>query len=450
MKKIFIGIALLAIIGAGVYFFRGTESKSHELIIPDDATAVAIIDVARLVKEAEIDQASLSSADGEDFGINYLNPVYAFLTQEGNIGFAATISDAEDLEANFKETRERDGLTWGSFDGGLACHDGSRVLIVGPSVTWNDQGTQTEMLELMKKETLQSDIYDNISKEDAGFKFRASANAIPENIEQDIKDEVGKYGKKVEGIDLSSFYINLTLKPASKSISLMFSVDSSNDSINKVMEDFTNSQRTVNRVATKYIPNEHLIWMCLNIEGQKILKHLSSNKQTKDFLNLTKSFLDVNSCLNAIDGDVMLAIGETKKPVPDVALVTQVNDTKFLDNNLKELLKSFTIMTGEYIDNNNKLVYLSNSKSLISDMSQSNFDISKIYGNKEEALFYMSLNVNKFVSSVPEHVNNVYYDSASEYIKEIERVDLCVTRDDIQCNFYLNNTINELLRKWTE
>lgn len=157
MKKILIGflviVAALSIGFYSLYAIFGPSDAAHENLIPEDATAVAIIDGKTLVKEADIklDLTKILEMRKYEVGIDLMRQVYAFLTPDGYLGCATALSDSKNLEGNPEEIRQMDGLTWGIKDGFLVCHDGDRMLLFGPNLSFEDKKIQRQMTELMNR-----------------------------------------------------------------------------------------------------------------------------------------------------------------------------------------------------------------------------------------------------------------------------------------------------------
>ena len=63
-RKVVVSLTVVAILMANVVlyciFFRDSDARS---MVPDDATGVAVLDVRRLVKEANIDESRLKDIE---------------------------------------------------------------------------------------------------------------------------------------------------------------------------------------------------------------------------------------------------------------------------------------------------------------------------------------------------------------------------------------------------
>lgn len=449
-KFIIITILLLAFLGAAFLFLRISKDTVHKTIIPDDANAVAVFDAKILLKEAEVSVFSID-ADGEGYGIDFSYPVYAFLTQGGNVGFAAMISDEDALEENFLETRRREGLTWGIFAGGLACHDGDRVLLIGPSATWDDKKVQDEMLALMRKESLSSAIYDRLNHETAGLKARMSMKALPQSVADDIRSRIVGYGMDISEVDLSSIYLNIGLHATENTQTLSLSADSPDESVAGIIETYKNSIKPINRVATAYIPEDHVMWMCMNLEGYQILERLKSDRQMNAYIGLINTFVDVDGFANAISGDVMLVLGNIDMQKPQVGMVAQINDNRFLNSNFKNVLKSLNLQSGEFSGDTDRMIYVATSETLVERMSASGNVANKVFMDLDESVFCLSMNAGKTLELVTAlSPSGKYGEYIDRYGKDVERVDLNLTKEVLELKVTFKDTLNKLVRKWTE
>lgn len=447
MKKIIIIVIILTtIIGVAIYFLGSKYSHGHETVIPNNASIIAIIDAKKLIKDADISPVTLFRMKNKGTGIDFSCPMYFFITQDRELGFVAIVDDPKELESNFSEIMHEFGLTWGVLDYGFACHDGNRLLVMKPGDSCNNEEMQAEMLELMTKSSLSSDIFDKLSEEKAGIKLRASMKVFPDSVKQKIKNKPNLFIGEITTKDIESINFNLIIKPSSKSISCLFSLDSSDKDFSAIIEPYKDSFRRISLETPKFLPPNNLLWMCLNIDGESALKHLMTNKQTRGYLDVLNTFVEASDMLESIDGDCVLSVGDIKTKVPEVACILQINDDCFLNENLKKILSSLLLVYGKYTADNKSMMYIASSEALVKNMLNNCAYVSDRLNNNEDALFFMSLNVEKLLSSVPE--SNLWLNHT--IAKNMDKLDVCLTQEVLECKFVLKSTLNELINKWTE
>ena len=101
MKKFIIALVCLLLVGVGAYWFFHRDNDKARDVLPEDATAVAILQPAELVDGLGLNLKDIfkrASAFGDVEGtVDFTKPIYAFTTESGLTGVALNVSDAEKL-----------------------------------------------------------------------------------------------------------------------------------------------------------------------------------------------------------------------------------------------------------------------------------------------------------------------------------------------------------------
>lgn len=448
MKKyILCALIVAAASCCGYFMFGSSTSQDHSNMIPDDATAIVVFDAKTVLEETSISYDSFGD-NIESIGLDLSEPVYLFLTSNGYLGASAKLNNVKEFESCLTEIRDMNGFTWGIFDGGLCCHDGDRALIVGPSATWSDKTILAEMLLLMKKDNNSSDIFEILNQQDGGFKARLSFKALPEFVVAEVKKEALKYGYDIEKIDYQSLYLNLSSGFTNNSVSLLFSVDSSNDDIKENIQAFKDSLRCINGSTTRYIPEENVMWLCMNLDGQKILSYLKSDKNANDALTQIMSIFDVEGFINALDGDALITLGNLDLQNPKIGVIAQVGNYDFANADFKKMVNTFGFSFNEVINNGDKFSFLTTSDSFAEELINNNHEKGE---GHDYGIFYLSVDVDKTMNILkPLYLLNDYPEELISYAEDVNHIRVCLTKDDLSFTFEFKSPFNDLITRWTE
>lgn len=449
MRKYVLGAIIVVAVACCGYFMLGSSKiNDHSSIIPDDATAIIVFDTKTVLEETSIQYKSFVN-NTESIGLDLTKPVYLFLTRNGNMGASAKLYKVDELESRLANIRDMNGLTWGIFEGGLCCHDGERVLAMGPNVTWSDKKVLAEMVSLMSKQSSSSEIFEHLNKQNRGFKARFSFEALPEYVLIKVKEEAKKYGYDINEFDIKSFYLNIASEFTNKSASVQFSIDSSNENVKATIQTFKDSLHSINGLGMKYIPENNDMWLCVNLGGDKILSHLNSNNKTKDILDQIKSIFNVEDFINALDGDALVTLGNLDMQPPQIGILAQINNNKFISEDLKNTFKTFGFSYKELLNENDKFVLLATSNAFIEEMINSNYN--SVSEGQKDAIFYFSLNLDKTIRLLKTlYLLNGYPEEIISYAEEMDHVGICLTKDELSFTFRFKRPFKDLIKKWTE
>lgn len=465
MKKILIGfliiVAALSIGLYSLYAIFGPSEAAHENLIPEDATAVAIIDGKTLVKESgiKLDITKILEMRKYEIGIDLMQQVYAFLTPDGYLGCATALNDSKDFEGNLDEIRQMDGLTWGTKDGFLVCHDGNRMLLFGPNLSFEDKKIQKQMTELMNRQEATSPLFHDLKKKDAGFKAKLSLKQIYPSIPQDVRGKINDAAKKLASgqdnpdINLEdSIYLDIIAKATGNSITLTASASSFDPQTNALLDEFRKQLKPLTHELDAHIPQASAMWMCLNIDGPAIHEIIKSDPDMASQAGMLNQFANVDDILTALNGDMMIVLGDVSAKNWDVALLAQADKANIFSQDVKRLLDIFGIVHGEYKGKTNKTLFVTNSKSLKKSMDDGGYQIDPADGYGDGCVFFLTVDVNKILPVVSPYAGlskegRQVYDFIAN---DVKKMNLRVTREAVECKVVLNSAINDYVHQWIE
>lgn len=459
MKKIIIGLLILAAAVSICFYFTDIIQKpskvAHENLVPDNAMAVAIVDVEAVIKESGIKLQS-KRMQKMNIGIDFRKPIYAYLTENSCFGVAAALSNSKALENNLDEVRRIDGLTWGTMDGLLVCHDNNRVLLFGPNLSWEDKKAQKEMRELMTKQATASILFEDLRKQNGAFRAKISLDKVASIFAKDVKKEMQKklsdYAGTDAKIDATTLTVDFVGKVTKNCITLKASLASPDKRINEILDGFKKNLRLVNHGLDAHIPQNPTMWMCINIDGPVVHSALMNNKEMASKLDMLEPFINVSNILKSINGDLLFVLGDVTQGNMEIGMAAQVDNTKFLTSRLQQTLDVLDIRVGEYEIKSNKSVYLANTSLMEQNMSIGGFQSDKADGYDDGCVCYLSADVSKAVqavkpiASVSEETTTIF-----DFLEQdVDRMNLRATQDTVECKLIFNSTINDCVNKWIE
>lgn len=182
---------LLAAIVSTVVLYLVFSKNDYRHTIPEEAKAVIKIDCMQLPDRMAAADFVRSTFGGEVKGIDFTQPLYAFVTPNEYIGLTAAVSDKGEWEATLavrlKEKtssgiEESDGLTWTWInDSWLVAWDSDRLLALGPGVKTEGDELRQIIIALMKASEgfTGTDAFKRLEQEKSGMAFYASLDVLP-------------------------------------------------------------------------------------------------------------------------------------------------------------------------------------------------------------------------------------------------------------------------------
>lgn len=463
MKRLLIGLLIaLAIVGTTCYFLFGPISDAeHQDLIPDDVNAVAIIDAKEFILETGI-KLQPSTPETKQMGVDFLQPIYTFLTKSGYIGLAAVLSDSRDLESNLDGVRNIKGYTWGLLNGFLVCHDDRRLLLFGPNLSWEDQKAQQEMMELMAKQTTASPLFNDLKQKDGALRAKVSmsiASVLTQDsiskIEALINKNLSTYTGEDVNVDIETMELTLVGKAEEKSIALTASMTSTDRQTNELLDKYKKSIHPITHNLDRHIIENPAMWMCMNIDGPAILEFLMRDELTAGQLRNTNQLMDVSGILRSFNGDALFMVDNLDKREMKLGLVAQVSDTKFLTPQLQNLMRLFNIKAGEYAYKNSKnakTFYLTNDTDMESKMTEGGYKSDEKDGYDVNCTFFLSVQANSLMKLLGDYTRFTDETAAIATFlsNEVDRINFRATQDDVEFKVVLRSSINDYVSKWTE
>ncbi|MBO7347586.1 MAG: DUF4836 family protein [Bacteroidaceae bacterium] len=443
-RKVVISMAIITVLMANVVlyciFFRDGDARS---MVPDDATGVAVLDVRRLVKEADIDESKLKGIDNRT-GIDFANKVYGFMTKAGNVGFAAMVSNDDDLDDCLSDRRTRRGLTFGMMGSFVVCHDTKRVLLMGPMASLKDEVLQDEMISLMDKESEGCALLDSIEGNIAPLAVRITMEALPERIRNVIVPNLP------DGFDMTRVQIAMDGTVREKQICLHSHVVTGSSLVNNHLEELLECLKPMDASMLSMSNAKPVVWFGMGVKGEELLYFLRKNELTRAAMMGLSMNIDADRMLSAIDGDMCVSIPELGLHKFSYLMLAHVTNGKFMENEgewNKDVIKAHIGLADE------NTLYATNSTRLIPSSTEFNPNIilQSVYSEIRGSKFYLRVETESLWNVMAPLLAALGY-SNKVYSSLCEIGSVCFRMDDegAWLEWNLNSGLNDIFGKWIE
>ena len=426
MKKTLCIIALIiaATAIAGYYFLFGRKDVCKN-VIPEDAKAVMVLDSKQLVKQMGIGISDivdfLKTDKKEDSGIDFLSPMYGFLSNESYLCGVLALSDADDFEEAIKNKgvslESQRGFKWAYSNEMIICFDDAKALLLGPISQTESHNMRPRMVEWMSQSSSKSPILSSVQKKEGALCLCSKMSVVPNSYMQQVLQYLNN------PFDMDKVFLNAELKVKEKSLHLSTSVESDEDEIKGLVSKSDGLLRPIQGSQLQSSVSDPLLWVGFNTKGSNLLEELRKNSVIRLFLMGINLCVDADMMLKSIDGDVSFELSDIISSQTNYTLRAQVTNQDFLKNangwNMGFLGKSYSfksignnsyMLQGEgktsYFGVKDDLAYFTSNQNDAKNI-KSNISDSFTASNKSEIkgkIFYASLNVSK-LSSIPEMQN---------------------------------------------
>ena len=335
MKKLLVVLAVIAALAVGGYFFSSAKGDVCKNVIPEDAKAVMTFSGTELVKQLDFSFSDIfellklgGDAKKEDVGIDYLSPMYGFVSSDNYLCGVFALSDAKTFETAITrqnhEVESQRGFKWVYENDILACFDSDRVLLLGPISKAESDGVRTKVVEWMKQGSHEIPMLSSLGDKKGVLRLRTNLGALP----AEYKSQIPFLNKDA---DLSKVFFNLTFSLKEKAFVISTEMDSEDEGSAKLVSEMSDYFRPIHggQLQTPY--EKPLALAVFNFDGETLCKKLgSSNPNYSMMLSGLNMFCNAGKMLEAIDGNVTVAIDDITDDSPRFCVTAQVKNKDFM------------------------------------------------------------------------------------------------------------------------
>ena len=335
MKKFLVILAAVAAVAIGGYYLFFSKSDVCKNVIPEDAKAVLIFDGKEAIKQIDFSLSDIidfikqrSDSDDEDLevGIDFLSPMYGFLSSDNYGCGVFALSDAEAFEKAISEkttVESQRGFKWVYSNDILACFDSDKALVMGPVSKSESDRMRSKMAEWMSQGSHKVPMLSSIQDKKGILRFRTNLEILPERSKSQFK-------AFYKNIDLSKIFLNVAFNLREKAFVLTYNAESEDEEYTKLVSEWSVYNRPIqaNQFKTPY--ERPLGLLVFNTDGEALLKKLGEIPTYGMILPQLSSFCNVDLMLQAIDGNVTVAIDEISDDSVKFLFTAQVKNKDFM------------------------------------------------------------------------------------------------------------------------
>lgn len=321
MKKlVFAHICLLFVgLAAAWHFLRGGYDKAKN-VLPADATAVAVFEPIRFVRDMGLTYSeicSLSSPYGARWShaVNFLKPVYAFRSKSGLTALAVSVKNPDKLLEIIKSYgysyEEKEGFCWVTKKNSIGCFNDDKLLmclLVSPS---QQTAVCNEMVELMSQGSHDVPALDNARHQSGALRFSASLAILTKKYARSLPDELSN----------PDMFLNAGLLAAGQELTLSASLSDTS---------FSLPLMPIKGDLTSMPSAKPFLWLCGGMNGDMLLRSMRKVSLLRLALMGLNMVMDADMMIKAIDGDVMLVVPKADLRHPDFLFTASLSNTDFL------------------------------------------------------------------------------------------------------------------------
>lgn len=328
------GIILVVCITLLCLFCCKGKKDVYCTAIPQDATVLVRLDARSFLRKHDIDLTPLKSLVGKDMaeaaehtGIDFSQPVYAFLLPSGKTGLCAKVSDAADLRALVEkfgpgmniQMSEKDGYTWIQQYGHVAAFDNDRLVALMDAGHSGRQQLTEMLLQTEDKSILSTGIFDLVTSCGKPLALATSTQALPSGqraqmaqaLDVDVKDFEADVLLALD-FDKDKALLTFDLTPRSSELK-----DDLKDGVENVLP-------IQGKFFTTGVANPFAL-VAFGLNGEELYDEVIEESGLQMFLGN----LDLRKAFNSLHGDVCIqaATPDTK----GLLLQAQVRDNSIMD-----------------------------------------------------------------------------------------------------------------------
>lgn len=339
-------IVLVVVCGLGIWLFCRFFAKNDYLnVLPGQSKALAVINVERLIKEAELDEATLKqtgvlSDSYADMGIDWSKDIYSFVTAKEYVGALAAVDDKDKLKAFFKENHEKgycgdieehQGYEWVVLhDSWLIGFDDEAFLLMGPAVGSDLNMLRQDMLRYFYQDEDESGrkslLFEGIKERRTSVSLASTLDVLPTTYSAKFKSGLPEHATLNDIRVVADFEFTPT------QVTMNCEVGSDNQEIDRYYEGLAVINDDIKGAFTSEADSTTLLWASTHVEGKGLLEMLRKNPDVRTFLLGLNFGLDADQIIRSIKGDVALRVDSiTQSGKPVYTMVAELSDKSFLD-----------------------------------------------------------------------------------------------------------------------
>ncbi|MBQ7181506.1 MAG: DUF4836 family protein [Bacteroidaceae bacterium] len=335
-RALFLILFLLVVIASLLFWFIGKGRNDTASIIPQDARAVAVLDVNGLSRDAGLDADKILSrlgiAQANEAGLNLSAPVYGFVSGQGHFGIALSVKSKSRLKKALQQlgadVESLRSYQWSMVRSWMVVFDSSRLLVLGPVSATEATGLRGQMVSLMKQKQTDSPVLGELRSRPGSLRLISRLDVMP-------KAYVGTLRKWLPaGIDFSRVSAFVSLDAQDKSFTLNTELLSEDRQVKQALAQADSLWQPIRGQLIEQGPESPVLWATAGLRGDRLLNLLRQNPTIRTRLIALNMCVDADMMIRSINGDVSLSVPSISLNFkqPPLLLTASLDNKDFLRN----------------------------------------------------------------------------------------------------------------------
>lgn len=315
-------LAMVAILAICFHWFTGGTYVSS---LPADAQAVARLDMRALKKSGAVLPAGSNLEQMENSGIDFAQPLYAFVDAGNCLGALLPMQDATKWEAylatqGIKVQKQR-GYHWAQDGQWLMAFTNDRCLMAGPLSEQEMGRMRTRMVTLMEQTGKQDNpLLKQVTKSQAPLSAACTTALLHHTLANFAPEASALWTAGDEGM------VSMQVDMQDKCIQAHLTLHGTGvEQDSALLVPLTASQ-----VPT--LASGQLATVSLGVNGEGLLKKLRQYPTVRTGLIALNFCLDLDMMIRSVHGALTLSIPDADDVRQGALLTAQVRDTRFMQD----------------------------------------------------------------------------------------------------------------------
>ena len=338
---IFVWIALVLSSCSKTDYVDAIPKNSHTLIAID-ATRQDGLDLKPLLQDW------LRTKDVAQCGIDFSSKIYLFVTNDGNMGLCARVSDADRLRQTLdslvqrgfctksRTRREAEFYVAGSL--WAVGFSSEAVLVAGPVPALSQSDLQRRMAGWLETDDGRSikdtPLFGQLDTINAPIALAARLSALPPSIAQPYRLGLS------ESLDPSQLLLTATLRTRGDVLSVESRLCGTDENAAKVLQSAPSLYRPIGKEAPARMPNRALMGLFVNVRGATLHSALRRHRELSALMMGLDATTGIDSLLMRTDGDLLFLLPAWQKKGVNLSVKAITKSTPSVVDPLPEAVQT--------------------------------------------------------------------------------------------------------------
>ena len=327
------------LVGLLLICLSACTDNSYLNAIPGESTALISMDPARMsgVNNVAVLKTLLYMTNTNKSGIDVSHRIFLFESPDGNLGLCAKVKDADELNETFKSLTakglcpnpvKRRGFHFTVLkDTWVAGWSDQAFLVMGPVTADAQAALQQQISQYLKQDEnegiMSSRLYAKLDSIDAPMSMVAQAAALPEQFVAPFTLGAPK------GADASQVLIAAEMNIKAQVMHINGETFSFNSRVNEALKAAHKIYRPIQGKYISAMPRDAMMGMFLNVDGQKFLPLMQSNKGIQALLTGINTAIDMDNIIRSINGEMAIITPTYSSDRLSMSMTAQLANTNW-------------------------------------------------------------------------------------------------------------------------